>query len=50
MLDAGRVVELGTHDDLLLAGGRYTTLASRDVDLGASPVRVVREPTDARVA
>ena len=50
VLDAGHVVEVGTHEDLLLAGGRYTTLASRDADLGTSPVRAVREPTDARVA
>jgi ATP-binding cassette subfamily B protein len=33
VLDAGRVVEIGTHEELILAGGRYTTLASRDADL-----------------
>jgi ATP-binding cassette subfamily B protein len=33
VLDAGHVVEIGTHEELLLAGGRYTTLASRDADL-----------------
>jgi ATP-binding cassette, subfamily B, bacterial len=33
VLDAGRVVEIGTHEELLLAGGRYTMLASRDADL-----------------
>ncbi|KRF17343.1 multidrug ABC transporter ATP-binding protein [Nocardioides sp. Soil797] len=26
VLDGGRVIELGTHDDLLLAGGRYADL------------------------
>jgi ABC-type transport system involved in Fe-S cluster assembly fused permease/ATPase subunit len=27
------VVEQGKHEDLLLAGGRYTTLAARDAEL-----------------
>jgi ATP-binding cassette subfamily B protein len=39
VLDHGRVVESGTHEDLVLAGGRYTALTARDADLGtAEPV------------
>jgi ATP-binding cassette, subfamily B, bacterial len=38
VLDHGRMVESGRHEDLLLAGGRYTTLAARDAELaGAAP-------------
>jgi ATP-binding cassette subfamily B protein len=33
VLDRGRVVEVGTHDELILAGGRYTTLAARDAEI-----------------
>jgi ATP-binding cassette subfamily B protein len=32
VLDRGRVVERGTHDELLVRGGRYATLAARGVD------------------
>ena len=32
----GRVVEVGRHEELLLAGGRYTTLASRDAELATN--------------
>jgi ATP-binding cassette subfamily B protein len=39
VLDHGRVVESGTHEDLVLAGGRYTALTARDADeVSAAPV------------
>ena len=33
VLDRGRVVESGTHDELLAAGGRYAQLVARDADV-----------------
>jgi ATP-binding cassette, subfamily B, bacterial len=36
VLDHGRIVERGRHDDLLRAGGRYATLVSRDAELVAA--------------
>jgi ATP-binding cassette, subfamily B, bacterial len=32
VLDGGRVVEMGTHDELIGAGGRYSSLVARDAD------------------
>jgi ATP-binding cassette subfamily B protein len=39
VLDQGRVVEVGTHDDLLRQGGRYASLVFREADAQA-PVLV----------
>jgi ATP-binding cassette subfamily B protein len=33
VLDRGRVVERGSHEELLAAGGRYAALVSRDAEL-----------------
>jgi ATP-binding cassette, subfamily B, bacterial len=42
VLDRGRIVERGTHDELLALGGTYARLVARDADLGPT-VRVPSE-------
>jgi len=32
VLDRGRVAEIGTHEELIVAGGSYASLVSRDTD------------------
>jgi len=38
VLDRGRIVERGRHEDLLRAGGRYAALTERDAELGGLAV------------
>jgi len=33
VLDGGRIVERGTHEELVDLGGRYAGLIERDIDL-----------------
>jgi ATP-binding cassette, subfamily B, bacterial len=38
VLDAGRIVERGTHEELVAAGGRYAALIARDAETEGLPV------------
>ena len=42
VLDHGRVVESGRHEELTRAGGRYAALTTRDADIGSIAAPVLR--------
>jgi ATP-binding cassette subfamily B protein len=44
VLDHGRIVESGRHEDLVQAGGRYSALVSRDAELATSGATVADGP------
>jgi len=37
VVDKGRVGEVGTHDELLAKGGKYSELVKRQLDTTAAP-------------
>jgi ATP-binding cassette subfamily B protein len=45
VLDHGRIVERGTHDELLALGGQYARLVSRDADLGPTVIEMADAPS-----
>ncbi|HEU0337422.1 MAG TPA: ABC transporter ATP-binding protein [Gaiellaceae bacterium] len=44
VLDRGRIAERGTHEELLVAGGRYSALVRRDADAERPVLLVEPEP------
>ncbi len=48
-LEAGRIVETGTHDELIKAGGRYARLWRLQLGTGAEPAAPARAPVRAEV-
>ena len=44
MLDHGRIVEVGTYDELVARGGRFATLAARE-DLVEPPIAAAADGT-----